>query len=115
MYQPQIIKTKKHSVLGIISVIIGIVMVIAFFTLLILTQVSESYSPGSMNEDSPVAIYTGAAMLGIGILNFIGAILGLIGIFQKNSKKLFPVAGAIINLLFLFGMTAIFIAAIAFG
>lgn len=114
-YQGQIEETKKHSVLGIISVVIGIVMIVSFFTLMVLTQVSESYKPGSMNEESPVAMFTGLAMLGIAIINFIGAILGLIGIFQKTSKKLFPVTGAFLNLLFMFGMIGIFILALVFG
>ena len=90
-------------------------MIVAFFTLIVLTQVSESYKPGSMNEDSPVAIYTGLAMLGIALINLSGAILGLIGIFQKKSKKLFPVTGAFLNLLFLFGLIGIFILAMVFG
>lgn len=114
-YQSQIEERKKHSVLGIISVLIGVVMIIAFFTLVVLTQVSESYKPGSMNEESPVAMFTGLAMLGIAVINLIGAGLGLIGIFQKTSKKLFPVAGAFINLLFLFGMIGVFIMALVFG
>jgi hypothetical protein len=114
-YQEQIEERKKHSVLGIISVLIGVIMIAAFFSLMVLTQVSESYKPGSMDEDSPVAMFTGLAMLGIAIINLVGAVFGLIGIFQKKSKKLFPVTGAFLNLLFLFGLIGIFILAMVFG
>lgn len=115
MYSQQIEEKKTHSTLGIISTIIGIVMIIAFVALLVLTQVSKSLKPGSMDETSPVATFTGLAFMAIVAFHFIGAVLGLIGIFQKSTKKLFPVAGAFLNLLFVFGLIALIIAALILG
>lgn len=115
MYQQEIKEQKTHPVSGIISTIIGIVMIIAFFTLMVLTQVSKSYKPGSMDETSPVATFTGLALMFILVFNLIGTLFGVIGIFQKNAKKLFPVAGAFLNLLFIFALIALIILAIIYS
>lgn len=94
------------SWMGITSLIIGGVMVIAWFTLLAVAGIASN---AGANEQSPEMVIIGLLLfLGIGI-NFGGAIFGLIPLLQSGHKKGLALAGLCINVLTLLGMTVIII------
>lgn len=105
---------KKASGLGIASLIIGIIGVIGLIAMVVVIGTAiadvmylDSY-PLTIEdlEDNPQLVQAAGAIfgvLGMLFLMFIGFILGIIGLFQKSRKKGFPIAGTIINGLFVVG------------
>lgn len=127
----------KHSGLGISSFIIAIVSVllgITFFILSIVgvtnivsdagTDLSSLSDPNQLNDmllsdnmGSGFGIIIVASLLFMvsGGLAFIGGILGLIAVFQKNRKKVFSILGLIFNVFIVLGFLLLFVIGIATG
>jgi hypothetical protein len=92
--QPETTVTKKHSILGIASL---------FFTLLyclpvvIVFAIAPEYFTGYPTEIIHKLVYwsTGICMV---VSNPISLLLGLISLFQKNTKKLFAILGITFSL-----------------
>lgn len=99
---------KKHGKLGITSFILallsGLVIVIG---LVISTRAALSFggdpnaiaaNPESLPSDllGPLMMAGVVMVFGAG-LSFVGFILGIIGLFMKNTKKLFAILGTILN------------------
>ena len=97
---------RKNSVLGIISTAIGIVTGASIFTLFIVAGYLEISTPGGVKEDSPILVVVGLVAIGMMLMLLIEIILGVVGIFQSNKKKIFSVLGLIINLMILLGTIA---------
>ncbi|NJL00587.1 MAG: hypothetical protein HC910_08460 [Spirulinaceae cyanobacterium SM2_1_0] len=76
---------RPHSALGIASLIVAIVAIIAIFGAFVLAAANT--------EDVVVGT---VFLLGL-LLALIGDLLGIIGIFMKQRKKLFPILGTVIN------------------
>jgi len=51
-------------------------------------------------------VVVGLVAIGMMLMLLIGIILGVVGIFQSNKKKIFSVLGLIINLMILLGTIA---------
>lgn len=91
-----ILNTQRHSRLGIVSTVIGAalpVLLIIFVTLLIVL--------GS-RKDTIGNYVAGAGLifsLIAPLLHLLGAGLGIGGLFTKNTKKLFPVVGTVLNIM----------------
>jgi uncharacterized membrane protein len=79
----------------VLSLIGGIIVLIAFG--IIVSAVLKGR--GSFDEESTEAIAGGCGILAAGIMAVVGAILGLVGVNQKDRRRGFAVAGLIINLL----------------
>lgn len=105
---------KKASGLGIASLIIGILGTIGLIAMVVI--IGSAIADFMYMESYPITIEdiennpqfmqvagAGLGVLGMLFLMFIGLILGIIGLFQKNRKKGFPIAGTIINGLFVVG------------
>ena len=95
----------KHSGVGIASFVlfgVGFVAIVGLFTY---AGVLETSTQGGIDESSAVAVIIGwLAILLIGML-LVGVILGAIGLFQSNRRRIFAVLGLVFNLLVLM-MTA---------
>jgi len=100
---------KNHSKLGIASFVIFIVAIL-------IEIIGVSYSTylqvklGNVDPKSMETIITGSFILFGIFLNIIGFALGVVGIFKKNTKKVFSIIGTILNVcipLFLLLMIAI--------
>lgn len=93
--------TKPHSKLGIASCVIGL---ITFLIILLVMAfwMSSFPCPGCSEE------LRGNLMLGsIAVLflvpipvHIVGLILGTVSLFSPNRKKLFPILGVVLNLIF---------------
>jgi hypothetical protein len=108
--EPDIPPRRKHSGLGIASFTLFAVMAVAFVALLaaFFAQISDVINidnPEEMDpeliteqlEDLPLLAVIGFMMIGTLIGNLIGLVLGIIGLVQKQRKKLFAVLGTILN------------------
>ena len=85
-----------HSKTGIASFLIGILNLAGFITFLLYTNyyLNKTFTPDSIID----AVFSS---IGVGILYIIilitGFTLGIISLFQKNTKKLFGVLGLIVS------------------
>lgn len=87
----------RHSRLGIVSVIIGAalpVLLAAFFISIAILQAQKIKSIGNIVAVGGVLFSVAAPLL-----HLVGAGLGIWGSFTKNTKKVFPVVGTILNIL----------------
>jgi len=111
---------KKTSGLGIASLIIGVLSTIGLIAMVVIigSVVADwmylDSPPLSIEdfENDPNLMQLGGGILGIMatlFLMFIGFILGIVGLFQKNRKKGFAIAGTIINGLFVVGFVLLLI------
>lgn len=114
----------KHSGLGIASFLIAaisivgiigssIAIVIAFGDTIQNPKMIQPEDPFAGNMAGVVAAAFG--MIFFVILAFIGAVLGAIGLFQKEGTKLFPVLGTVFNTLVVGGVLILTALVIATG
>ena len=88
----------KHSKLGIASCIIAIAMFLIMGML-----IGASYFVSSVTEDhqqiGAVWVITDVSALFLPIpVHFIGLILGVVGLFLPNRRRVFPIIGTLLNL-----------------
>lgn len=97
-------ETQPTSILGIISTVIGILTGTGVFTIFIIAGYLETNSTGVI-EDSFINLGAGLAALTAVFIHLTGAVIGIVGIFQKDKNKLFAIAGTILNVLILLSIT----------
>lgn len=90
---------KKHSGVGIASCLLSVLSGIALVSLFAIAGYLESQSPAGMNENDPSTVALGLALIVAGMTQFLAAVLGIVGLFQSNRKKLFSVIGTIFSVL----------------
>ncbi len=110
LYDLQQPPAPKHSGLGIASFVMAMINIALFFIMIILFIATSGdlismveQSGGQVNADeiigkAPSLMITGLFFIFILIVSLIGGILGIVGLFQKNRKKLFAVLGTVFNL-----------------
>lgn len=100
-FAPQQISTleMKHSGVGIASFVMSLLSGISLFALFAIAGYMESQSATGMSEDDPTTMLLGFALIAAGLAQFLAAILGVVGLFQSNRKKLFAVLGTIFSVL----------------
>ena len=89
----------KQSGVGIASFVLSLLSGICLFALFAVAGYMESQSPGGMNEEDPTTMLLGLALIAAGMGQFLAFILGAVGLFQPNRKKIFAVLGTIFSLL----------------
>lgn len=114
MYPPPQVEIKE-SLPGIISTVIALLLGALSIALILLAVYLETTTAGGIDEDSPSAIGIGLGLFAIAPLSFIGAILGFIGLFQKNRRRTFPVFGAFLNLALLCGLIGLILFSLVMG
>jgi hypothetical protein len=90
-----------HSGLGIASFLVAVVIGLAETAIVGWISYMTVSKPGTITPESPLAIIAGLAMLGGLAVTFLGAGLGIGGIFQRNRKRVFAVLGLVFNLMIL--------------
>ena len=113
--QQTFVTRKKESLWGILSSVVALVSLACFIVFLLLATYIETATPGGMDEASALAIIFGILILLIFIANLFGAVFGFIGVFQTSKKKVFPVIGAFLNLIILFGLIGIILFGVLVG
>lgn len=96
---------KTHSIIGIVSCVIGIGMFVLFLmaTLAFYFQFKSQRGPNS--EGLAVLQLVIEMILPIPV-HLAGLILGVAALFFPNRKKLFPILGVVLNLIF--GLSGLF-------
>lgn len=89
----------KHSGVGIASFVLSLLSGIGLFVLFGVAGYMEAQSPGGMSEDDPTTMLLGVALIAGGMGQFLAFILGAVGLFQPNRKKIFAILGTIFSLL----------------
>lgn len=89
----------KHSGVGIASFVLSMLSGVSLFVLFAVAGYMESQSPGGMNEDDPTTMLLGVALIAAGMAQFLAFVLGVVGLFQANRKKIFAILGTIFSLL----------------
>lgn len=100
---------KRHSRLGIVSTVIGLLLpvLLVFF---IIVAISLDIKKNTLGNDIVVAGLL--ITLTFPVVHLIALILGIIGLCFKNTKKLFPVIGTILNAILMLAGIGIFILAL---
>lgn len=109
VYEHNLPPKLKHSGLGIASFVLFVAMAVLFVILVISIAVQaanlvglegEALAPEELAarfEDVPELLVMSFLMFGTVIGNIIGLILGIIGIVQKERKKVFAILGTVLN------------------
>lgn len=95
----------KHSGPGISSFIVGLVGLIGHIMIFVLLYLALYSSFGILDSSisreelalHPAVILSSLAFLVCLILNLAGLVLGIIGLVQKNRRKVFAIIGTIMN------------------
>ncbi|WP_199615662.1 hypothetical protein [Paenibacillus alkalitolerans] len=115
---------KKHSGIGIASFIISIVSIVGLVACMVAIAAmfgGVMTDPAALNPDAPLPGNLGAiAAAGFGmfifvILSFVGAILGIVGLFQKDRAKLFSILGTVFNSLIVGVFAVLFVIGLIAG
>ncbi|MBN1298040.1 hypothetical protein JXA80_14775 [bacterium] len=110
---PPVLTPLKHSGLGITSLILSAIIAGGLFILIIVAGILETSTPGGIDEDSVSAMIIGLFVIMGGGMELIALILGLIGLFQKERKKLFAILGTIFSSLTILGIAGLIMAGLA--
>ncbi|NDI35896.1 hypothetical protein [Chengkuizengella sediminis] len=115
----------KHSGLGIASFIIGTISIVLAIVMFILLSMSVSniiISAEPTEEEilelvssQPLFITSILVLLIVLFIQIIGAIIGVISLFIKNRKKLFPILGTILNLLPILAIVVLLLLSLIIG
>ena len=90
---------QKHSGVGIASFVLSMLSGVSLFALFGVAGYMESQSPGGISEEDPTTMLLGVALIGAGMAQILAFILGALGLFQANRKKIFAILGTIFSLL----------------
>ena len=100
---------KKHSGLGIASLVLAIVLGITAFSLVVIAGVMAGANAEGMDEESAAAIILGLSIFAVIGLNFVGFALGVAGLFQRDRLKVFAILGTLFNGMVIAGMIGLII------
>jgi hypothetical protein len=95
--------------------IMGNIVGLGELVLVVIAGVMESSNPGGMDDKDPKVAVLGLLLLGGLFLALVGAILGVVGLFDPNRKKLFAILGLIFNGLILGLVLLLLVIGLAMG
>ena len=106
--QPPEAPARGHSVLGIISFVVGL---LAALTLCIAMGLSMYTSQGSLDYSTHQTMLqvVGFGVLCSGGIGFVGLVLGIISVVQKAQNKIFGIIGLVISALDVLGLCLIMV------
>ncbi len=115
----------RQSGLGIASFVIGLISIVVMIIGFVATVAAlrEFISPDGTIDPATIdpmevgtsMIIGGLAILGSLAISFVGLILGIIGIVQKNRRKVFGIIGVVLNGLLLVGFLGLFVIGLLLG
>jgi len=100
---------QKHSGLGITSFVISLLVGVLIFAAIIIAGFASAHRPDGMDERAPGTILLGLAIIGFMLLDLLALALGIAGLFQKDTKKVFAVLGILFSLFTLLGTIGLMI------
>lgn len=102
--EPEEYRLPKHSGFGIASFVVVLAAGTLEFVLVVIAGILETTTPGGIDDDSPITILLGVAMIGGLFLDLLGIVLGTVGLCQRQRKKIFAVLGVVIGSLVFVGL-----------
>lgn len=103
----------KHTGVGIASFILSLISGFMLLVLVVIAGVMEASSPEGMDEESMEAIAVGLGLIGFMFGSFLAFVLGVVGLFQSQRKKLFAILGMLFGGLPLFGVLGLMVIGLA--
>ena len=109
-----VVSTKqKNSGFGVASFIMGITIGILLLVLFAIAGILSARTPGGMDKQSVQAMVIGLSIMALLFFDVISTVLGIVGLFQKDRKKLFAVLGTIFSSIILLVAVGVIILGIA--
>lgn len=106
---------RGHSLLGIFSFAISVLMGLALLVLVVVLGVLEASTPGGVDDNSVWVGLLGLAVILCLVANFVGFGLGVAGSVQARKKRIFAILGAIFNGLILFAVVVLILFGLVVG
>lgn len=88
---------RKHSVFGIISFVIGLLADISLFGLIVAAGIVSEMYADQMQDDSALVLGLGVLILGCLLAAVFGVVLGIVGLFEPDRNRTFPILGTIFS------------------
>lgn len=98
-----------YSGLGIASFAVSLIAAALTFVLIDISGALAYYQPGSLDEDTPMAMLVGLAMMITIFAELAAAALGIGSLFQRDRRKLYGVLGLIFAVATLIGIVALIV------
>ena len=89
----------KHSGFGVASFSISIAVGLLILVVFVIAGILQVSTPGGMDQHSIKNMVIGLSIIGLLLFDIIAAVFGIIGLFQRERKKLFAILGTIFSLL----------------
>lgn len=106
------LEERQNSALGLISIITSFFSWAVLITFIIIATYFEMKQPGridSISDKSPVAFTVGIVFLGGMAVDFAALIVGIVGLFAHNQRKLFCILGIFFSLTLIILITILMI------
>ncbi len=94
----------RHSGVGIASFVISLVAGLLLVIMIGVCSYLVASRHGEVNEESPEAVAVGLTMLGSLFAELVALVLGIIGLAQRDRKKIFAILGTVFSGLALLGL-----------
>jgi hypothetical protein len=105
---------EKNSGYGLASLALSGLSALALFIVTIIAGVMES-SPGGMDPESTGAMIVGLSIFFFIFLSLIGGVLGIVGLLQKDRKKVLAILGLCLSVITVLGIVGLIIIGLAMG
>ena len=106
---------QKHSRLGIASFITSIVSGILIYLLMVIAASMAASTPAGMYEPSAGTLIAGLSVFAFLGVTLVALCLGIVGLLQKERKKIFAILGTVFSAVSLVVTIFIIILGIAMG
>ena len=97
----------KHSGFGVASFIISIAVGLLLFIVFAIAGFIQASTPGGMDQHSIKALVIGLSIIGLFLFDIVAAVLGIIGLFQRERKRLFAILGTLFSSLTVISVIAL--------
>lgn len=99
----------KHSGFGVASFIISILAGLLIFLVIVIAGIMQVSTPGGLDKQSIQTMLVGLSVIALLFFEIAAVVLGIVGLFQKERKKLFAILGTIFSSLTVISMIALII------
>ena len=99
----------RHSAFGIASFVISLMAGIGESLLLVLSGILYASTGGDLDSRSSMLVGLGCLIIGGILLGFIGAALGIVGLVEKERKRVFAILGLIFSAVIVIGVLAVIV------
>ena len=104
-----------HSRLGAASIALAALTTLVVVALFAFMGYKEMQSPGYLDEESPEDLLLGLILIGSMMAALVGLVLGVVGLFYSDRRRLLAVLGTCFCGLIFFGLVGLMIVASIFA